>query len=372
MTVSMAARWRAMSTGTWAASFRRLFPKHGLQHLDGAAQLPAAQFVPRAHALFLVELDAHVAVPAVGQAFEEKRSLPLAHGGHGVSGRLVDLDHVVAVHPGRTDAVGLGPSGNVLVGLAAAQGRRRAVAIVFAHEQHRQPVQGGEIEGFRAAALFHGAVAKKGHAHPGAVVHFRGQGLAHGMGHAPADNGRGAVDAVARRHGMHGAALAAGATGLAAEAFRGQGQGVVRPWPGNGRGCGGWCRWCPDVRDGRTPRPPRPPVRWTGGPATSCSARGRPRPRHPRRRGCAAWSAAGAAAPARAAGSFSPDGSVVGGVTETGLAVSRCRCTSGTRPRCVRTRGDSRPFRSPSPRATRRWPASSSLRVQVRPSAEVA
>ena len=98
----------------------------------------------------------------VGFGFDQGRALAPAGAIHGVPGRLVAGEHVVAVHHHPREAIAGRAVGNVLDGHLAGLRHRDRVAIVLADEEHRQLVDAREIHGFVAIPLAGATLAEIG------------------------------------------------------------------------------------------------------------------------------------------------------------------------------------------------------------------
>src|SRR5712692_11443694 len=150
--------------------------------LDGAAALPRRQLLGRAETLRHVVVGSAVLEPAVGAALDQCRALAAARAVHGRRGRAMNRKGVVAVHDHARNAVCLRPTVDLHGRLALLERREGGPEVVLAEEDHRQPLEHGEVEALVPGAFLDGAVAEDRHRDLGAPEHLVGQRAAHGVG----------------------------------------------------------------------------------------------------------------------------------------------------------------------------------------------
>ena len=85
---------------------------------------------------------------AVRLGFEQRRPFAGAGAFDGRAGRLEDRHRIHAVHHHAGHPVASGAVGHIDDGLVVRLRRVFAVAVVFADEDARQPIQGGHVGGF--------------------------------------------------------------------------------------------------------------------------------------------------------------------------------------------------------------------------------
>jgi pyruvate dehydrogenase E1 component alpha subunit len=144
----------------------------------------------------------------------------LTYPGRSVRDRRVDLDDVVAVDRGGRDAVGGRMDGQALDGRVGRERRELGVAVVLAHENHRQPPETSDVERLMKRPGLTGAVAEKDHGDLALLFLLRREGRAQRQRYRPADHAGGGDEAGFFRDDMHRAAFAAAVAGGAPGDFR--------------------------------------------------------------------------------------------------------------------------------------------------------
>src|SRR5699024_7457008 len=158
-----------------------------------------------------------VAALAVGLALEQRRALAGPRPCHGLGGRLVDGQGVVAVNRDAGDVVGRAAVCDVLYGLVPVLAHRNAVVVVLAYEDDGQLPDGGHVERLVEGALVRGAVTEEADADLIRAAYLGGEARARGDAVSRADDAVGAEDALVPVRDVHGAALALAVACLPAE-----------------------------------------------------------------------------------------------------------------------------------------------------------
>ena len=116
-----------------------------------------------------------VAVPPVGLALDERRSLAVARPRQCTLGRLIHRQHVVAVDRDAFEAVTLRPVRHVVDRHALFDRHRIRVQVVLADKHDRQALDAGEVERFVEIAGVAGAFAEVGDDDVVDLLHLEGE-----------------------------------------------------------------------------------------------------------------------------------------------------------------------------------------------------
>src|SRR2546421_2213909 len=162
---------------------------------------------------------ADVLAPAVGRHLEEPRPAAGADRRDHLGGAAEEPGDVVAVEPLGRQPERLGLRANVRPALPPRLVGVDRVPVVLADEDHRQPLEGGEVERLGEDALLRRPVAEEAHDHGVRAAELQGVGVPGGVGDGRADHGGRAQHAGLGVDQVHRPALTAGAAGRAAVQF---------------------------------------------------------------------------------------------------------------------------------------------------------
>src|SRR5438105_299188 len=155
----------------------------------------------------------------VGPRFDEGRMLILSDGGNRFSDLVAHLSKVHAIHDRRGNVVAFCAINNLLERSRAFHGCTHGEKVIFADENDRQFVEGGEIQCFVKSALIDRAISEKTKGEAVFVSVLAGESQPAGERDVRADNRMPAVHVMSLIEKMHRSAQTAGATSFLAEKF---------------------------------------------------------------------------------------------------------------------------------------------------------
>ena len=190
-----------------------------LETADGILRLPFMELGFRTVADVVVVVRSAVFAPTVSVKLEQAGPAALPDRVHRLGDQQIRFDGVVAVAGAGGNSHGLRHFVDpAALRLAHPERGINGIKIVFADEQHRQLLQGGEVDRFIEYAFLDGAVAQENGADPVGAVELDRQPQPHPDRDGPTDDGGAAHEPDGRVHQMHRAALSGAASrGLAVD-----------------------------------------------------------------------------------------------------------------------------------------------------------